>query len=75
MEIRGCGKNMMSSNDPRHIIKMFNNIAGKYYLADHDKKIIKHGYFLNCIELNGDGKIIKYNTDNLLFIVVPPLLF
>lgn len=65
MELSGYGKNLMSSNDSRHILKMINIINGQYKYADHYKKIIKIGYFLNNIILNGFGTIIDYNKNTI----------
>jgi len=62
MELRGYGKNMIFSNDPRHIVKIMRNNCAFFKYANYYKKIIKYGYFINSPELNGDGVIINYNN-------------
>ena len=65
MELIGHNKNMMTSNDSRHIIKMLRTICGLYKYADYYKKIVKDGYFLNSVKLNGWGSIIDYNNNTI----------
>jgi hypothetical protein len=54
---------MMTSTDPRYIMRIVNKLNGIYWLADYNKKVIKYGRFLNSMKLNGIGTIIKYTED------------
>jgi len=62
MEIKACDY-MMTSTDPRHIMRIVNKLNGIYWLADYNKKVIKYGQFLNSMKLNGIGTILKYTED------------
>ena len=64
MYLHGYGLNMMASNDTRFIGKILKNLNGYYYLANHDKKIIKNGYFSNGM-LNSKGNIIDYSNNKI----------
>jgi hypothetical protein len=63
MEIKACDY-MMTSTDPRHIIRIVNTLNGIYWIADYNKKVIKYGQFLNSMKLNGIGTILKYTEDS-----------